>query len=79
MKPACMKNTRNAAISVHIVLIGLMYAGCGGAAASAKARVAKYHSMPLMPATSSIAAIIFPPSSAMKIRRVLPSRKWFVV
>jgi len=36
MKPACMKNTRKAAITVHIVFMGLMY-GAGSAAAAAAA------------------------------------------
>ena len=29
MNPACMKNTRNAVTSTHIVLIGFTYAGGG--------------------------------------------------
>src|SRR5215831_18730168 len=37
MKPACMKNTRNAVTSTHIVFIGFTYAGGGGGAVSANA------------------------------------------
>src|ERR1700722_8138869 len=33
MKPACMKNTRNAVTSTHIVLIGLTYGESAGTAA----------------------------------------------
>src|ERR1700688_2958237 len=37
MKPACMKNTRKAVISTHIVLIGLTYAGGGASGAGVAA------------------------------------------
>src|SRR2546421_12635846 len=37
MKPACMKNTRNAVTNTHIVLIGLTYGGFGGVASGAGA------------------------------------------
>jgi hypothetical protein len=42
MKPACMKKTRKAAMTVHIVFIGLTYAGGSGAASSANAGVKRY-------------------------------------
>src|SRR6478752_2423495 len=41
MKPACMKNTKKAATSVHIVFSGLTYAGGAAAASSASDGVAK--------------------------------------
>src|SRR5437762_2240336 len=41
MKPACMKNTKKAATSVHIVFNGLTYAGGAAAASSARAGVAE--------------------------------------
>src|SRR5580692_8895776 len=37
MKPACMKNTRNAVTSTHMVLMGLQYSGSGGVAGAAVA------------------------------------------
>src|SRR5579885_998718 len=40
MNPACMKNTRQAVTSTHMVLIGLTYAGVGGVAGVAAAGVA---------------------------------------
>src|ERR1700677_385728 len=40
MKPACMKNTRNAVTSTHMVLMGFTYGGFGGGVASAAAGVA---------------------------------------
>src|ERR1700742_558648 len=35
MKPACMKNTRNAVTNTHKVLMGLTYGGSGGVAGAA--------------------------------------------
>src|SRR5579872_5570844 len=35
IKPACMKNTRNAVTNTHMVLIGLQYGGSGTAGAAA--------------------------------------------
>src|SRR4029078_4051028 len=56
MKPACMKNTRKAAISVHIVLIGLIRSvAAGGGAPSAEAFDEKYQRAAHTPARADAA------------------------
>src|ERR1700761_3192397 len=55
MKPACMKNTRNAVTSTHIVLIALTYGGSGGGAGAA-AGAAAGALVPFMAATAFVPA-----------------------
>src|SRR3569623_311034 len=69
MKPACMKNTRNAASSVHIVLSGLIRSAAVGVPLSARASAPKYHETPAMPPIRMSAPSILPATMAVKIRR----------
>ena len=66
MKPACMKNTRNAATSTHIVLMGLtmssaFIAGVVWPSIAAPALVLKYQVSAHMPSITTPSPIIFPP------------------
>ena len=78
MKPACMKNTRNAVTSTHTVLIGdtksfaLWATSCKGAApAGLSSRVPKVH-----PPRTRVMPIIFPLSRMAMVFRTSLSRRF---
>src|SRR2546426_4962701 len=68
MNPACMKKTRNAAMRVQAVLIGLMYGGGGGVPA-ADAGAKNVAQTAVMIAKSATRPSAFPSITAANVRR----------
>ena len=67
-KPACMKKTRNAALSVQTVLRGLTHSECATAVSAACAGRPKYSEIPHSTVSSSASPSAFPPRIAKKTR-----------